>query len=101
MLLDPGLWLFGLAIGLFVAGIVGVVLATRRVPPNEALRMSGVVTDPGTDRQLLELEAEVARLRSERDELRGVLGRLVVLLEERRARLVTTGDRGAHRRGGA
>ena len=42
MLLDPGLWLFGLAIGLFVAGIVGVVLATRRVPPNEALRMSGV-----------------------------------------------------------
>ena len=101
MLLDPGVWLFGLAIGLFIAGILGVVLATRRVPPNEALGIPGVVTDPGTDRQLLELEAEVARLRAERDELRGVLGRLVVLLEERRAQLVTSGDRGTHRGGGA
>ncbi len=101
MLYDPGVWLFGLAVGLFLAGILGVVLSTRRVPPNEARGMPGIVADPGSERQLLELEAEVERLRAERDELRGVLGRLAVLLEERKAHLVTTGDDGAHRGGGA
>ena len=97
MLYDPGVWLFGLAIGLFLAGILGVVLSTRRVPPNEAQEVPGIIADPGSERQLLELEAEVGRLRAERDELRGVLDRLVVLLEERRAHLVTTGDDGEHR----
>ena len=100
MLYDPGVWLFGLAVGLFLAGILGVVLSTRRVPPNEAQEVPGIIADPGSERRLLELEAEVARLRAERDELRGVLGRLVVLLEERRAHLVTTGDDGEHRGGG-
>jgi hypothetical protein len=100
MLSDPGVWLFGLAVGLFLAGILGVVLSTRRVPPNEAQEVPGVIADPGSERRLLELEAEVERLRAERDELRGVLGRLVVLLEERRAHLVTTGDDGEHRGGG-
>lgn len=100
MLYDPGVWLFGLAIGLFLAGILGVVLSTRRVPPHEAQEVPGPIADPGSERHLLELEAEVKRLRAERDELRGVLGRLVVLLEERRAHLVTTGDDGEHRGGG-
>jgi hypothetical protein len=100
MLYDPGVWLFGLAVGLFLAGILGVVLSTRRVPPAETLGVPGIIADPGSERRLLELEAEVARLRAERDELRGVLGRLVVLLEERRAHLVTTGDDGEHRGGG-
>ena len=100
MLYDPGVWLFGLAVGLFLAGILGVVLSTRRVPPNEALGMRGIIADPGSERQLLELEAEVERLRAERDELRGVLGRLVVLLEERKAHLVTTGEAREHRGGG-
>ena len=100
MLYDPGVWLFGLAVGLFLAGILGVVLSTRRVPPNEAQEVPGIIADPGSERHLLELEAEVKRLRAERDELRGVLDRLVVLLEERRAHLVTTGDDGEHRGGG-
>jgi hypothetical protein len=99
MLHDPGVWLFGLAVGLFLAGILGVVLSTRRVPPAEALGLPGVIADPRSERQLLELQAEVERLRAERDELRGVLGRLAVLLEQRRAHLVTTGDAGEHRGG--
>ena len=110
MLYDPGVWLFGLAVGLFLAGILGVVLSTRRMPANEALGMpGGVIADPDSERQLLELEAEVARLRAERDELRSVLGRLSVLLErrypqlsaERRAHLVATGDDREHRAGGS
>ena len=100
MLYDPGVWLFGLAVGLFLAGILGVVLSTRRVPPNEARGMPGVIADPGSEPRLLELEAEVERLLAERDELRGVLGRLAALLEERRAHLVTTGDDREHRGGG-
>ncbi|HMH78358.1 MAG TPA: hypothetical protein VK547_17105, partial [Candidatus Udaeobacter sp.] len=76
MLYDPGVWLFGLAVGLFLAGILGVVLSTRRMPANEALGMPGIIADPDSERQLLELEAEVERLRAERDELRSVLGRL-------------------------
>jgi len=109
MLYDPGVWLFGLAVGLFLAGVLGVVLSTRRVPPGETLGMRGIIADPGADRQLLELEAEVERLRAERDELRSVLGRLAALLErrypqlsaERRAHLVATGDDGEHRAGGS
>jgi hypothetical protein len=99
MLYDPGVWLFALAVGLFLAGILGVVLSTRRMPANDALGMPAVIADPDSERQLLELEAEVERLRAERDELRRVLGRLAVLLEERRAHLVTTGA-GKHRGGG-
>lgn len=109
MLYDPGVWLFGLAVGLFLAGVLGVVLSTRRMPPSEALGMRGLVADSGSDRQLLELEAEVERLRAERDELQSVLGRLAVLLErrypqlsaERRAHLVATRDDGEHRTGGS
>jgi hypothetical protein len=108
MLYDPGVWLFGLAVGLFAAGILGVVLSTRRVPPGEALEMPGRIADAGSERQLLELEAEVERLRAERDELQHVLGRLAALLERRypqvsparRAHLVTTRDDGEHRAGG-
>jgi len=108
MLYDPGVWLFGLAIGLFAAGILGVVLSTRRVPRGEALEMPGRIADAGSERQLLELEAEVERLRAERDELQQVLGRLAALLERRypqvsparRAHLVTTRDDGEHRAGG-
>ena len=108
MLSDPGVWLFGLAVALFLAGIVGVVLSTRRMPPSEALGIPGI-TDPGSERQLLELEAEVERLRAERDELRGILGRLAALLErrypqisaERRAQLVTTREDAEHRGGGS
>jgi alkylation response protein AidB-like acyl-CoA dehydrogenase len=108
MLYDPGVWLFGLAVALFLAGVLGVVLSTRRVPPSEALGMPGIITDPGSQRQLLELEAEVERLRAERDELRLVLSRLAALMErrapqlsaERRAHLVATGDDGEHRAGG-
>jgi hypothetical protein len=109
MLYDPGVWLFGLAVGLFLAGVLGVVLSTRRVPPNEALGMPGIIADPGSERQLLQLEAEVERLRAERDELQSVIGRLAALLErrypqlsaERKAHLVTTGDDGEHRAGGS
>jgi hypothetical protein len=110
MLYDPGVWLFGLAIGLFLAGVLGVVLSTRRVPPDEAVGLPGLTADPGAERQLLQLEAEVQRLRAERDELQSVLGRLASLLErrypqlspERRAQLVTTrDDDGEHRAGGS
>jgi hypothetical protein len=107
MLYDPGVWLFGLAIGLFAAGILGVVLSTRRVPPGEAPELPPRIADAGTERQLLELEAEVERLRAERDELQHVLRRLAALLERRypqvsparRAHLVTTRDDGEHRAG--
>jgi hypothetical protein len=108
MLYDPGVWLFGLAVGLFLAGVLGVVLSTRRVPPDETIGLPGVIGDPGAERQLVQLEAEVERLRAERDELQTVLGRLAALLErrypqlsaERRAHLVTTGNDGEHRSGG-
>jgi len=104
MLYDPGVWLFGLAVGLFLAGVLGVVLSTRRVPPDE-VGVPGYIGDPGSGRQLVQLEAEVERLRAERDELQTVLGRLAALLErrypqlsaERRAHLVTTGDDGERR----
>lgn len=109
MLYDPGVWLFGLAVGLFLAGVLGVVLSTRRVPPDEALGLPRLGADPGSERQLMQLEAEVERLRAERDELQTVLGRLASLLErrypqlspERRAQLVTTPDDGEHRTGGS
>jgi hypothetical protein len=109
MLYDPGVWLFGLAVGLFLAGVIGVVLSTRRMPSSEALGVPGPIADPGSERQLLELEAEVEQLRAERDELRSVLGRLAVLLErrypqpsaERRVHLVATGDDREHRAGGS
>jgi hypothetical protein len=109
MLYDPGVWLFALAVGLFLAGILGVVLSTRRMPANDALGTPAIIADPDSERQLLELEAEVERLRAERDELRSVLGRLAVLLErrypqlsaERRAHLVATGDDREHRAGGS
>ena len=108
MLYDPGVWLFGLAVGLFLAGVLGVVLSTRRVPPTEAHRLPGLIADPGAERHL-QLEAEVERLRAERDELQTVLGRLAALLErrypqlsaERRAHLVATGDDREHRAGGS
>jgi hypothetical protein len=110
MLYDPGVWLFGLAVGLFLAGVLGVVLSTRRVLPDEPLGLPGLGADPGAERQLMQLEAEVERLRAERDELQTVLGRLAALLErrypklsaeQRRARLVTTGDDAEHRTGGS
>jgi hypothetical protein len=66
MLHDPGVWLFGLAVALFLAGVLGVVLSTRRVPPEEAVGLPGLITDPGVERQLVQLEAEVERLRAER-----------------------------------
>ena len=77
------------------------------MPPTEAHRLPGLIADPGAERQLLQLEAEVERLRAERDELQTVLGRLAALLErrypqlstERRPHLVTTGDDGEHRTG--
>jgi hypothetical protein len=84
MLYDPGVWLFGLALALFLAGILGVVLSTRRVPPDETPGLPCPVIDPGSERRLLELEAEIDRLRAERDELRGILGRLAALLERPR-----------------
>jgi hypothetical protein len=109
MLYDPGVWLFGLAIALFLAGVLGVVFSTRRVPPDEGLGLPGLTADPGSERQLVQLEAEVERLRAERDELQTVLGRLAALLErrypqvspERRAHLVGTRDDGEHRSGGS
>jgi hypothetical protein len=102
MLYDPGVWLFGLALALFLAGILGVVLSTRRVPPDETPGLPGSIIDPGSERRLLELEAEIDRLRAERDELRGILGRLAALLErprrpvpaDRKPQLVSTSEEG-------
>ena len=109
MLHDPGFWLFGLAVGLLFAGILGVVLSTRR-GPHEAPGGAGSVTDPGSEAvRVHELEVEVERLRAERDELRGILGRLAVLLDrrpserpaDRTAHLVTaTAEDGEPRTGG-
>ncbi|HSE03300.1 MAG TPA: hypothetical protein VLK35_04005 [Methylomirabilota bacterium] len=109
MLSDPGFWLFGLAVALLFLGILGVVLSTRRVPPPESLGAMGSLSDLASDMARVHaLEAEVERLRAERDELRGILGRLAMLLErrapgklaERQAHLVTTGDDGERRAGG-
>jgi hypothetical protein len=109
MLSDPGFWLFGLAVGLLFLGILGVVLSTRRAPPPESLGATASLTELGSDMARVHaLEAEVERLRAERDELRGILGRLATLLErraparpaERQAQLVTTGDDGERRAGG-
>jgi hypothetical protein len=84
MLYDPGFWLFGLAVGLLVLGILGVALSTRRVPSQESPGDAGSLADPGSEASRLhELEAEVERLRAERDELRAILDRLAVLLERR------------------
>lgn len=117
MLFDPGFWLFGLAVGLLFAGILGVVLSTRRVTPEESAGLPGSVPapapEPGSEiLRVHELEAEVEQLRAERDELRGILGRLAVLLDRRypdlpagrRAQLVTSAptvpaDDGEHRAG--
>jgi hypothetical protein len=108
MVYEPGFWLFGLAIGLLFAGILGVVLSTRRVAPGEAPGVAGSVTgpapEPGAEMvRLHELEQEVEQLRAERDELRGILGRLAVLLDRRypeppagrRAHLVASGPAAA------
>lgn len=88
MLSDPGFWLFGLAVGLLFAGILGVVLSTRRVAPEESARLTGPAPAPAAEPgsgivHVHELEAEVEQLRAERDELRGILGRLAVLLDRR------------------
>ena len=87
MLFDPGFWLFGLAVGLLFAGILGVILSTRRVTPEESAGLPGSVPspapEPGSELRVHELEAEVEQLRAERDELRGILGRLAVLLDRR------------------
>jgi hypothetical protein len=81
MLSDPGFWLFGLALVLLFAGILGVVLSTRRVPPPEAPEALRPFTDPpGRGERVHELEVEVERLRAERDELQSILGRLAALL---------------------
>src|SRR5258705_1978456 len=56
MLYDPGVWLFGLAVGLFLAWVLGVGLSTRRMPSNDAPGMHGLVSAaPDADRHLLEL----------------------------------------------
>ena len=109
MLSDPGFWLFGLALGLLFAGILGVVLSTRRVPPPETSDLLRPSADPPPEGvRVHELEVEVERLRAERDELRGILNRLAVLLGRaphrpaaRRTELVPSGDDGEHRAGGA
>lgn len=110
MLSDPGFWLFGIAVALLVLGILGVVLSTRRVPPpGSPGALGGSLTDLGADlARIHALEVEVQRLRAERDELRGILGRLAMLLErrapsrtaDRQAHLVTSGDDGERRAGG-
>lgn len=92
MLRDPGFWLFGLAVGLLLAGALGVVLSTRRAPPREPTEAADPVPAPGSDPDHVhELQAavkrlgeECERLRAERDELRGVLKRLAVLLDRPR-----------------
>ncbi|MGH7299127.1 MAG: hypothetical protein ACREKQ_09200 [Candidatus Rokuibacteriota bacterium] len=96
MLRDPGFWLFGLAVALLLAGALGVVLSTRRAPPREptAVADPDPVPGPGPDLTLVhDLQAEMQRLgeecerlRAERDELRGVLRRLAVLLDRPRPR---------------
>jgi len=86
MFYDPGFWLFGLAVGLLVLGILGVALSTRRVPSQESPGAAGSVTVPGSEASRLHaLEAEVERLQAERDELRGILDRLALLLDRRPA----------------
>lgn len=108
MLSDPGFWLFGLALSLLALGVLGVVLSTRRVPPSEAPAASASLTDLGSELgRIHALQAEVERLRAERDELRGILARLAVLLgrapqhpPRRRPQLVASGDDGERRAGG-
>jgi hypothetical protein len=113
MLSDPGFWLFGLALVLLSAGILGVVLSTRRVPPAEAPEVLRPFADPQPgEERVHELEVEVERLRAERDELQSILGRLAALLGRapggrapgrsaaRRPELVPSGDDGEHQPGG-
>jgi hypothetical protein len=90
MLLDPVLWLFVLSAGLLVAGVLGVVVATRRARQSERQGMPGVSPDLGSDfarihelqTQVKQLGDEYDRLAAERDELEAVLARLSVLLEQ-------------------
>ena len=89
MLGDPIIWLFGLSIALLVAGILGVIVSTRRDRRRERAGEAGSLTEVGSQiARLHELQAELKRLgaegdrvRAERDELRAVLGRLSALLE--------------------
>ena len=89
MLLDPVLWLFVLSAGLLVAGVLGVVVATRRARRGERLGLPGVERDLGSDfarihelnTEVKRLDDECDRLLAERDELEAVLNRLSVLLE--------------------
>ena len=90
MLLDPVLWLFVLSVGLLVAGVLGVVVATPAGPAERAAGMPGVSPDLGSDfarihelqTQVKQLGDEYDRLAAERDELEAVLARLSVLLEQ-------------------
>jgi hypothetical protein len=90
MLLDPVLWLFVLSVGLLVAGLLGVVVATRRARLSERQGVPGVSPDVGSDfarihelqTQVKQLGDEYDRLAAERDELEAVLARLAVLLEQ-------------------
>jgi hypothetical protein len=90
MLMDPVLWLFVLSVGLLVAGVLGVVVATRRARQSERLGVPGVSSDLGSDfarihelqTQVKQLGDEYDRLAAGRDELEAVLGRLAVLLDQ-------------------
>ncbi|MEX2223385.1 MAG: hypothetical protein WEG40_16465 [Candidatus Rokuibacteriota bacterium] len=92
MLRDPMVWLFGLALGLVLAGVLGVALSVRRVRPGKPLEVAGTVIALGSEPGVVsELHAEVTRLeadrdaiRAERDELRTVLKRLAALLNRPR-----------------
>ena len=108
MLSDPGFWLFGLALGLLCAGVLGVVLSTRRVPRAETPEALRPFADPPVEGERVHaLEVEVERLRAERDELQSILGRLAALLGRapsrpagRRTELVPSADDGKRRAGG-
>jgi hypothetical protein len=85
---DPILWLFALSVALLAAGVLGVVVSTRRARERE--RSAGApVTELGAQMfRFTELQAEIKhlhaegeRVRAERDELQDVLARLSALLD--------------------
>jgi hypothetical protein len=89
------IWLWGLAVGLLLGTILGVVLATRQYRQRDQRSRGGTVTDWGQSlahvtelrRQISCLRQANARLQTDRTEARAALARVADSLEREVRRL--------------